>query len=59
MISQYRYVVVDEYDTVRGYYTTQEEAETTAVNECVDGMRTTYILRFDLVRTFACQEEVE
>lgn len=49
MISQYKYIAVDEYDNVVGYYATLDEANGAAEYEMGDACRDVYVLEFTQV----------
>lgn len=59
MISQYKYIAVDEYDNVVGYYTTLDEADGAAEHECADACRDVYVLKFEQISTHKFTEEDE
>lgn len=57
MPDNHRFIVVDEYDNVTGYFDSQSDAENIAEGECAEGCRTTYVYRCTLVKEFPFTEE--
>lgn len=48
-LSQHKYIAVDEYDNVLGYFATLEEATAAADFECGEACRDVYVLEIKQV----------
>lgn len=57
MISQHKYIAVDEYDNVVGYFATLEEANGAAEFECGEAGRDVYVLEITQVSEHKFNEE--
>ena len=59
MADTHKFIVVDEYDNVVGYYHTQADAEAYAEGECAEGMRDTFVYAITEAATFQFTEVEE
>lgn len=57
MADTHKFIVVDEYENVAGYYSTQADATAFAEGECAEGSRDTFVYAITEVAAYRFTDE--